>query len=326
MPHVVLLTDSPLHEVVDGLEPFVVKEEGTVWKLRDTFLDRRGVHALCECLIVRRGRIERFFVQLSQREEDAAVVARPHRVPRVEPTPSVKRMVALVAEAAERGHPDVRIARSTVRDFLSDRWTFTPDPDPAGWDPLLPSHGMPRPLDWGAVFGGEGPVEIEIGSGKGTFLVETAEANPDVRYVSVEWARAYAHHVRDRARRRELKNVRVVQADAAAFVAEHVPAGSLRTIHIYFPDPWPKERHHHRRLVQPPFVEAAADALEPGGELRFVTDHEEYFEEAVERLAAEPRLERCEFPEEATPFTNYLRKYREEGRPIHRALFVLTNV
>lgn len=321
MPHVVLLTDSPLHEVVDRLEPFAIKEEGTVWKLLDTFLDRRGGRALCECLVVRRGRVARFFVQLIQREEDAALIVRLHPVPRMEPLPSVRRMIALVAEAAERAHPDVRIDRSTIGDYLSGRWRFTPDPDPAEWDPLLP-ESAPRPLDWAGLFGAAGPVELEIGSGKGTFLVETAESHPEVRYLGIEWARSYADYIRDRVRRRNLRNVRVARADAGVFVADHVPAGSLRTIHLYFPDPWPKERHHGRRLVQPAFVAAAADALAPGGELRFVTDHAEYFEEAVERLAAEPRLERREFPAEETPLTNYLRKYREEGREIHRARFV----
>ncbi|HUP20283.1 MAG TPA: tRNA (guanosine(46)-N7)-methyltransferase TrmB [Gemmatimonadota bacterium] len=322
MPHVVLQTHSPLHEIVDRLEPFVVKDSGTVWRLRETFIDRRGAHALCECLTVRAGRIERFLVQLSQREEDGAVVVRPYAVPRVEPVPSVKRMVALVAEAAVRAHPDVAVERSTIGDFLSDRWTFTPDPDPAGWDPLLPERGLPRPLDWAGIFGDDRPVEIEIGSGKGSFLVESAEADPATGWVSVEWARAYAGYVRDRVRRRNLTNVRVVRGDAGAFLEGHVAPGSVRRIHLYFPDPWPTERHHKRRLVQPAFVAAVADALEPGGEIRFVTDHAEYFAEAVERFEAEPRLERREFPEEETPLTNYLVKYREEGRPFHRARFV----
>jgi tRNA (guanine-N7-)-methyltransferase len=173
------------------------------------------------------------------------------------------------------------------------------------------------------VFGSPGPVEIEIGSGKGTFLIESAEARPGHRFLSIEWALPYAEHVRDRVRRRGLENVRVARADASRFLGEHVRPGSVRAIHVYFPDPWPKKRHHKRRLMQPGFVSAAAEALEEAGELRFVTDHEEYFEEARAALAAEPSLEEAPVPEEEmTDLTNYERKYRAEGRPIHRARFV----
>lgn len=322
MPHVVLETDSPLREIVERLEPFTVRERDVVWKLRETYLDRGRTHALAECVVVRGGEPRTFFVHLGQRESDAAVVVRPYGTPRVEARPSVKRMVALVAEAAAGGHPDVAVGHSTIRDYLSDRWTFEPDPDPAAWDPLLPERGLPRPLDWATVFGRDAPVEIEIGSGKGTFLVESAEERPETLFLSIEWARAYADYVRDRVRRRDLRNVRVARADAGRFFRDHVAPGTVARIHVYFPDPWPKERHHKRRLIRPPFVETAAAALEPGGELRFVSDHAEYFEAATAVLDAEPRLERVDFPEAESPLTNYERKYREEGRAIHRAMYV----
>jgi tRNA (guanine-N7-)-methyltransferase len=323
MPHVVLETHTPLYRIVERVEPFVVEEAGTVWRMRDVFLNRDDTHGLAECLVVVGGRPERFFVHLTQREQDGALVVRPYPVPRVDPLPSVKRMVALVAEAMAGADPDTRVARSTIDEFLTGRWTWRPDPEPSEWDPMLPGRGLPRPLEWGVVFGSEGPVEIEIGSGKGTFLVEAAGARPDHRFLSIEWALPYAEHLADRVRRRGLENVRVARADAARFLAEHVPAGSVRVLHVYFPDPWPKKRHHKRRLLQPGFIEAAAEALEPGGELRFVSDHAEYFEEARSALAANPDLaEASVLEEEMTDLTNYERKYRAEGRPIHRARFV----
>ena len=323
MPHVVLETHTPLYRIVERVEPFVVEEAGTVWRMRDVFLNRDDTHGLAECLVVVGGRPERFFVHLTQREQDGALVVRPYPVPRVDPLPSVKRMVALVAEAMAGADPDTRVARSTIDEFLTGRWTWRPDPEPSEWDPMLPGRGLPRPLEWGVVFGSEGPVEIEIGSGKGTFLVEAAGARPDHRFLSIEWALPYAEHLADRVRRRGLENVRVARADAARFLAEHVPAGSVRVLHVYFPDPWPKKRHHKRRLLQPGFIEAAAEALEPGGELRFVSDHAEYFEEARSALAANPDLaEAPVLEEEMTDLTNYERKYRAEGRPIHRARFV----
>jgi tRNA (guanine-N7-)-methyltransferase len=323
MPHVVLETHTPLYRIVERVEPFVVEEQGTVWRMRDVFLNRDDAHGLAECLVVVGDRPERFFVHLAQREQDGAIVVRPYPVPRVDPQPSVKRMVALVAEAMADADPDTHIVRSTIDEFLTGRWTWRPDPEPSEWDPMLPGRGLPRPLEWGVVFGSEGPVEIEIGSGKGTFLVEAAEARPGHRFLSIEWALPYAEHLADRVRRRGLENVRVARADAARFLAEHVPAGSVQVLHVYFPDPWPKKRHHKRRLMQPGFVEAAADALEPGGELRFVSDHAEYFEEARGAIAANPAFEQASVPEEEmTDLTNYERKYRAEGRPIHRARFV----
>ncbi|HUP00895.1 MAG TPA: tRNA (guanosine(46)-N7)-methyltransferase TrmB [Gemmatimonadota bacterium] len=322
MPHVVLLTHSPLHELIDKVEPFVVKEGGTVWRLRDMYLNPPGAHALAECLVVADGEPSRFFIHLTQREADASVVVRPYAAPRVDPIPSVKRMVALVAEAVREAHADVEIGPSTVRDFLSDRYRHAPDPTPAGWDPLLPERGLPRPLDWLAIYGDDHPVEIEIGSGKGTFLVEAARRAPDRNFLSIEWARPYAEHVRDRVRRHDLTNVRVVRGDAARFMADHVPPGSVEVLHLYFPDPWPKKRHHKRRLVTAEFAANVARALAPGGEVRFVTDHAEYFEEATGRFAADPGLAAARVPDEGMGnITNYGRKYLAEGRSILRARY-----
>lgn len=322
MPHVVLRTNSPLHELIERVEPFAVREADTVWRLRDVHIDREGSHGLVECLIVARGAATRFFIQLAQREDDGAVVVRPYVVPRIETTPPVKRMVALVAEALVRAHPDVEIAGSTVAGFLSGRYRHAPEPDSPGWDPMLPERGLPRPLDWGVVFGVDHPVEIEIGSGKGTFLVEAARARPGTSFLSIEWAHPYAERVRERMRRHDLRNVRVVRADAARFLADHVPPASVAVLHVYFPDPWPKKRHHKRRLMTGPFAETAVRALAPAGEIRFVTDHAEYFAEASGHLAAEPGLEPAPFPEGLTSLTNYERKYHAEGRPIHRARFL----
>lgn len=306
-----------MHELTEAVEPFVEREGETVWRLRDVYLSATGRHALAECLVVTAGRMNRFLVHLAQRESDASVVIRPYPVPRVEATPSVKRMVALVAEAVGRHHPDVEIAGTTVRDFLSDRFRYEPDPPPGTWDPMLPERGLPSPLDWAAIYGNTGPVEIEIGSGKGTFLVRAARAAPETNFLSIEWAGAYAEHLRDRIRRRELRNVRIVRADASRLL-ELVPVGSVHRVHLYFPDPWPKKRHHKRRLVTPEFARAVAQALEPGGELRFVTDHQAYFEEATAALESEARLEPVEVPDDMIDLTNYERKYRAEGRPIHR--------
>lgn len=322
MPHVVLQTSSPLHELVDHIAPFVVKEGETVWRLRDVFLNHEGSHALAECLVIVEGRLTGLFIHLSQREMDGSIVVRPYPIPRIETRPSIKRMVALVAEAVQGAHPDVELGPTTIRDFLSDRYVHASDPAGPEFDPLLSERALPVPLDWASIFGDDQPVEIEIGSGKGTFLVEAAMLRPGTNFLAVEMAGPFAAHVRDRVLRRGLHNVRVVRAEAGSFFEHQVPPGSVRAVHVYFPDPWPKKRHHKRRLVNPRFAAAAARALEPGGEIRFVTDHEEYFQEVVAVLAETPGMAPADVrEEEMADLTNYERKYRAEGRPIHRARF-----
>lgn len=123
------------------------------------------------------------------------------------------------------------------------------------------------------------PFEIEIGSGKGTFLVQQAELEPETNFLGIEWAREFYAYAADRVRRRRDSgshlNVRMLHADAAEFLRWRCPAGVCRVIHLYFSDPWPKSRHHKKRVVQHRFLAEAWRVLEPGGELRIVTDHDD---------------------------------------------------
>lgn len=168
------------------------------------------------------------------------------------------------------------------------------------------------------------PLELEIGSGKGTFLVQQATATPGVNYIGLEWAKAYWRAAADRARRHDLKNVRVVRTEAAAFVRSYVAPEALRQVHIYFPDPWPKARHNKRRIVQEPFLRTLVEKLEDGGRIRLATDHSDYFAWMEEHAAqAADVLERLpyESPESAGEGelvgSNFERKYKREGRPFH---------
>src|SRR5439155_23278921 len=97
-----------------------------------------------------------------------------------------------------------------------------------------------------------------------------------------EWANWFFRYASDRMRRNGCTNARAVRAEALFFLREHVPDESLSVLHVYFPDPWPKKRHHKRRLVQEPFMKQAKRVLTPGGRLQIVTDHKGYFEENIE--------------------------------------------
>src|SRR5215210_6696086 len=117
--------------------------------------------------------------------------------------------------------------------------------EPAGLD----VERLPRPLVWLDVFGNDHPVELEIGMGKGTFLTEQAKARPDVNFFGIEWANWFFRYASDRLRRNGCTNARTIRAEAGFFLNEFVQDDSLSVMHIYFPDPWPKAKHHRRRLV-----------------------------------------------------------------------------
>jgi tRNA (guanine-N7-)-methyltransferase len=179
------------------------------------------------------------------------------------------------------------------------------------------------PVDFPALFGRTAPVEMEIGVGKGRFLLAEAAAHPDRDYFGLEIEAEYAAIVRVRASRAGLTNVRVERLDGKAFVALRLAPGCLAALHVYFPDPWPKKRHHKRRLVDAAWAAAAARALLPGGLLRVASDHADYWSVIDAVLSAEPLLARLSPGEEGewSTGTNYEAKFVRSGRPIHKAVF-----
>jgi tRNA (guanine-N7-)-methyltransferase len=187
----------------------------------------------------------------------------------------------------------------------------------------LPPIGT-EPIDLKAWFGPEGthrPLELEIGSGKGTFLVRQAAQTPLVNYIGLEYAKAFWRYAADRCRRHGLGNVRIVHVEAALFLRNYVPNGCFRQAHVYFPDPWPKKRHHKRRLIQEPLLRLLREKLEPNGYVRIATDHAGYYQWMLEHAEKVAGLyERLPFE---TPIsaehgelvgTNFERKYRQQGR------------
>jgi tRNA (guanine-N7-)-methyltransferase len=187
---------------------------------------------------------------------------------------------------------------------------------------LLPESFADEPgqIDFAALFGNRGPVEIEIGSGKGTFLVHRAAARPEVNFLGIEWARAYCIYAADRMCRRGLSNVRMLRADAQALFAQRVPDNSLMRVHIYFPDPWPRSRHQKRRLIKPSFVRILHAKLRIGGELVAITDHQNYARQIEWSILGQrgfaivglPRTHGAQ--EDELVGTNFERKYILQGR------------
>ena len=189
---------------------------------------------------------------------------------------------------------------------------------------------MPEaPVAWHEVFGDDRPVDLEIGSGKGLFLANAARADPSRNYLGVEIAKKYARKASERVAKAKLGNVKVLPGDARRFLHLFVPEASIEALHIYFPDPWWKKRHRKRRVFCEDFVTDVARALKPGGDFRIATDVEEYFGVMMELMAAHPEFVALPPPQPNTPehdldyLTNFERKYRIEGRAIHRAEYRL---
>ena len=131
-------------------------------------------------------------------------------------------------------------------------------------------------LDLPALFDNDNVVEIELGIGKGRYLLDAAQSNPAVNYIGVEVAGKYLRLAHGRACRRHLSNVRFVHGDAKEFVEFFLPTESVHAFHIYFPDPWPKKRHHKRRLVNKGFLNSLARTMCDDATFHFSTDHDEY--------------------------------------------------
>jgi len=161
------------------------------------------------------------------------------------------------------------------------------------FEQLLPRFGLPfepRLLDFSRVFGHVAPVILEIGFGMGETTAAIAHAHPQHDYIGVEVHAPGVGALLKRVEELALANVRVIRHDAVEVVAQMIPAGALAGVHVYFPDPWPKKRHHKRRLLQPSFIHALALRLAPGGYLHAATDWEEYAHEILATFTAEPLL------------------------------------
>lgn len=190
---------------------------------------------------------------------------------------------------------------------------------------MLPEPG--QLLDPRSLFTNDQPIELEVGFGKGAFLVEAGPAHPERNYLGIEIDRGLALYVATRIAKRKLPNVKVASGDAGQLLAQHLPEHSLDAVHVYFPDPWWKKRHRKRRVFNEAFAANAARVIRPGGMLYLATDVAEYFQEMLTVVAgrSEFRAVNVDMEEQALdptqPATNFEKKARVEGRPVWRAEF-----
>jgi len=218
------------------------------------------------------------------------------------------------------------------RDFIADRNLssvvhFIPRVNPETEKPILTPDLKPdrHPLDWNEFFAKPSPqVEIEIGSGKGGFLVEYARLHPEISIMGSEWDATWAIYAGERLDKHHLKNGKMLRGDVFYFLRDRVVDNSVDAFHMYFPDPWPKKKQQKNRLLRPEFLREVARVLKPGKRLFYWgTDHAEYNEVAQEIFAQTPNLQvlvkNTAEPTEGI-MTNFEKKYRKEGRPIYRSV------
>jgi len=190
-------------------------------------------------------------------------------------------------------HPGEARTFGHIRSFVIRRGHITQAQKEA-LEVLAPQWSIPyqdHEVDFSRHFGRKAPIILEIGFGMGETTAQIAQARPHDDFIAVEVFDAGVGALARRINSLGLTNIRMIQHDAVEVVRDMIAPGSLAGVHIYFPDPWPKKRHHKRRLIQPPFVALLASRIAPGGYLHCATDWQPYAEQMLEVLSNEPTLE-----------------------------------
>ncbi len=182
---------------------------------------------------------------------------------------------------------------------------------------LVPENYF-APLDLAAIFPRHAPIEIDLGCGSGTFLNALAARHPERNFLGIERLAGRIRSACGKAARANLRNVRVLLIDSAYAVEYLLPPASIDVVHLLFPDPWPKKRHHRRRIVTADFLAHVHRALVPGGQLRIATDQHDYFE-AIRELVAPANFRAAPDDEGAAlPMTTFEKHFVAAGAPIYR--------
>lgn len=221
-------------------------------------------------------------------------------------------------------------ARRSVRSFVRRSGRLTASQQKAV-DELWPRYGVSAPagvLDLERLFGRDAPTVLEIGFGNGESLTQQAAERPDANFLGIEVHEPGIGHCLIRVRELGLENLRLVRHDAVEILAHSLPPDSLQRINLYFPDPWPKKRHHKRRIVQPGFLDLCARALRPGGTLHIATDWLDYALHIDAVVSADPAFRRASFREHGgdapldRPRTKFEQRGLSRGHRIHDWIFV----
>jgi tRNA (guanine-N7-)-methyltransferase len=211
--------------------------------------------------------------------------------------------------------PVASVTHPPIRSYVLRQGRFSRGQQRA-YEELLPRFGVDytgKPLEWGALFGRAAPVIAEVGSGMGETTARIAAENPGNDYLAMEVHAPGVGSLLRQVDERGIANLRIVAHDAVEVLRDMVPPGSLAGMHVFFPDPWPKKRHHKRRLIQPEFAALVRDRLAPGAYLHVATDWEEYARHALAVLSATPGLANSAADFAPRPATRPETKFERRG-------------
>ncbi|HVO87499.1 MAG TPA: tRNA (guanosine(46)-N7)-methyltransferase TrmB [Casimicrobiaceae bacterium] len=222
-------------------------------------------------------------------------------------------------------------ARRPIRSYVLRQGRMSPAQQRA-CEQLMPRLGVPFAdalLDFESLFGRAAPVVLEVGFGMGETTAAIAQAHPEIDFVGVEVHLPGVGALLNRIVQLRLNNIRVIRHDATDVVERMIAPASLHGVHVYFPDPWPKKRHHKRRLLNASFVHALAQRLKPGGYLHVATDWTPYAEEILATLSIDPLLRNTAAGFAARPAWRPQTKFElrglKLGHAVHDVLFVRLN-
>lgn len=213
-------------------------------------------------------------------------------------------------------------------EFLSPPAQKNPPTDLAPYFKTL--HDFSCPFDWAEMFGNNNPVEIDVGCGRGLFVYNASHVNPDVNYLGIEIDYKEGRRAAKRLQKIESPNARIIGGDVHKAFDHFIADNSVAALHLYFPDPWWKKKHHKRRVFNEHFVQSAIRVLIPYGLLHVWTDVTDYWNMSREMLEKTPQLVELSAPEEREPEhdmdyqTSFERKKRKDGWPIYRGLWQLS--
>lgn len=179
-----------------------------------------------------------------------------------------------------------------------------------------------EPIDLARLFPDTRPLEVELGSGDGSFLIERAARHPDLNFIGVERLLGRVTKMARKASRAGLRNLRGIRIESSYFLEYLLPQGTADAIHLYFPDPWPKRKHHRHRLVNDRFPNLAARALSSSGTVYLRTDHEDYFRQMTQVFEAAIQFRKVETPEALmVVVTDFEREFQARGIQTLRAAY-----
>ena len=214
--------------------------------------------------------------------------------------------------------------KKSIKSYVLRQGRTTPS-QKRSLEKLLPVYGIAfasEPINPRDIFGRTAPVVLEIGSGMGETTAEIAQQNPAIDFIAVEVHGPGVGSLLKRIDALELKNLRIIRHDAIEVLERMVPDGLLAGIHLFFPDPWPKKRHHKRRLVQPAFAELAARKLAPGGYIHAATDWPEYAMQIDGVFSANSIFAKDFQERKSRPVTKFERRGLGLGHAVRDLLFL----